>query len=329
MTIISKDINQAVDILNHEGLVAIPTETVYGLAGNIYSKKAIDEIFEMKQRPVSNPLIVHIKSLEQLDELAKDIPEKARLLAKTFWPGPLTLVLKKKSNVPDSITAGKDTVAIRMPNHPTTLALLQKLNFPLAAPSANPFGCISPTNALHVASYFNNTLQMVLDGGDCEDGIESTIIGFENNESILYRLGSISVEDIENVIGQIRIKNKQENAPNAPGMLSKHYAPLTPTFLSIDVAEFIKPLTDKKIGLLLFKEKITTVSVHHQEVLSEEGSLKKAASNLYAAMHRLDKLNLDMIVAERFPDSGLGKSINDKLERASYVENSILKKNIK
>jgi len=329
MTIISKDINQAVDILNHEGLVAIPTETVYGLAGNIYSKKAIDEIFEMKQRPVSNPLIVHIKSLEQLDELAKDIPEKARLLAKTFWPGPLTLVLKKKSNVPDSITAGKDTVAIRMPNHPTTLALLQKLNFPLAAPSANPFGCISPTNALHVASYFNNTLQMVLDGGDCEDGIESTIIGFENNESILYRLGSISVEDIENVIGQIRIKNKQENAPNAPGMLSKHYAPLTPTFLSIDVAEFIKPFTDKKIGLLLFKEKITTGSVHHQEVLSEEGSLKKAASNLYAAMHRLDKLNLDMIVAERFPDSGLGKSINDKLERASYVENSILKKNIK
>jgi L-threonylcarbamoyladenylate synthase len=320
MTIISRDINKAVGILNQEGLVAIPTETVYGLAGNIYSEKAINGIFEMKQRPFSNPLIVHIKSLEQLDELAKDIPEKARLLAETFWPGSLTLVLKKQSNVPDLITAGKDSVAIRIPNHPTTLALLEKLNFPLAAPSANPFGCISPTNALHVAEYFKNKLQMVLDGGDCENGIESTIIGFENSEPVLYRLGSICVEDIENVIGQIQIKNKQEHAPNAPGMLLKHYAPSTPTYLAEDVTQFIKIFSGKKIGLLLFKEKITAAAVHHQEVLSEEGNLKKAATNLYAAMHRLDKLNLDMIVAERFPDSGLGKSINDKLERASYIK---------
>lgn len=330
MTIISKDIFKAVNILNQKGLVAIPTETVYGLAGNIYSKKAINGIFEMKQRPFSNPLIVHIKSLEQLDELAKDIPEKARLLAETFWPGSLTLVLKKQSNVPDLVTAGKDTVAIRIPNHPITLALLGNLNFPLAAPSANPFGCISPTNALHVAAYFNNKLQMVLDGGDCENGIESTIIGFENSESVLYRMGSVCVEDIKNVIGQIQIKNKKENAPHAPGMLSKHYAPVTSTFLSIDVAQFIRSFPDKKIGLLLFKEKITAAAaVHHQEVLSEEGNLKKAATNLYAAMHRLDKLNLDMIVAERFPDSGLGKSINDRLERASYIKYSTLNKNVK
>ncbi|MFV7236050.1 L-threonylcarbamoyladenylate synthase [Flavobacterium sp. ZB4R12] len=317
MTIVSKDISKAARILIQEDLVAIPTETVYGLAGNIYSEKAIKAIFEMKQRPFFNPLIVHIKSVEQLDELAKDIPEKARLLAEKFWPGPLTMVLKKQESIPDLVTAGKDSVAIRIPNHATTLALLETLDFPLAAPSANPFGAISPTTALHVAEYFSEKLQLVLDGGDCQNGIESTIIGFENEEPVLYRLGSISVEDIEEVIGKIQIKNKKENAPDAPGMLSRHYAPATATFLESDVAQFIKGFPDKKIGLLLFKKRIENASVMHQEILSEKGDLKEATSHLYAAMHRLDKMDLDMIVAERFPDFELGKSINDRLERAT------------
>ncbi len=317
MVIISKDISKAAKILMEENLVAIPTETVYGLAGNIYSEKAIKAIFEMKQRPFFNPLIVHIKSIEQLDELAKDIPEKARLLAEKFWPGSLTMVLKKQESVPDLVTAGKDSVAIRIPNHSTTLELLEALNFPLAAPSANPFGAISPTKASHVAEYFEDKLQMVLDGGVCQNGIESTIIGFENGEPMLYRLGSISVEDIEAVIGKIQIKNKKENAPDAPGMLSKHYAPATATFLESDVAVFIKNFPEKRIGFLLFDKKIESSIVSHQEILSEKGDLKEAASNLYAAMHRLDKLDLDMIVAERFPDFGLGRSINDRLERAT------------
>jgi L-threonylcarbamoyladenylate synthase len=317
MTIVSKDISKAAEILNEENLVAIPTETVYGLAGNIYSEKAIRAIFEMKQRPFFNPLIVHIKSISQLDDLAKEIPEKARLLADKFWPGPLTMVLKKQDSVPDLVTAGKDSVAIRVPNHPKTLALLATLDFPLAAPSANPFGSISPTNAFHVVEYFGEKLRMVLDGGSCQNGIESTIIGFENEEAVLYRLGSISVEDIEGVIGKIQIKNKKENAPDAPGMLSKHYAPVTSTFLKSDVAKFIKGFPEKRIGLLLFKEKIESTTVIHQEVLSEKGDLKEAASNLYAAMHRLDTKELDMIVAEQFPDFELGKSINDRLERAT------------
>ena len=319
MTIISKDIFKAVNILNQEGLVAIPTETVYGLAGNIYSKKAINKIFEIKQRPLYNPLIVHVKSIEQLDELAKDIPEKAKLLAETFWPGSLTLVLKKQSSVPDLVTSGKDSVAIRIPNHPTALAVLKLLNFPFAAPSANPFGGISPTTALHVASYFNNKIPMVLDGGNCKNGIESTIIGFENDEAVLYRLGSITIEDVEKVIGKIKIKNKNQNNPLAPGMLIKHYAPSTATFLADDVTQFIKIISGKKVGLLLFKEKITSADIKHQVILSEKGDFKEAASKLYSAMHRLDKLNLDFIVAERFPDSGLGKVINDRLERACSV----------
>jgi L-threonylcarbamoyladenylate synthase len=317
MIIVSEDISKAAKILMEESLVAIPTETVYGLAGNIYSEKAIRAIFEMKQRPFFNPLIVHIKSIAQLDELAKDIPEKARLLADKFWPGPLTMVLKKQESVPDLVTAGKDSVAIRIPNHAATLALLELLDFPLAAPSANPFGCISPTSASHVVEYFGKKLRMVLDGGECHNGIESTIIGFENEEPVLYRLGSISVEDIEGVIGKVEIKNKKENAPDAPGMLTKHYAPTTPTFLESDVAKFIKRFPEKKIGLILFNKKIDSKNVIHQEILSEKGDLKVAASNLYASMHRLDKMELDMIVAEQFPDFELGKSINDRLERAT------------
>ncbi len=317
MTIISKDIQRAVEILNKEELVSIPTETVYGLAGNIYSEKAVSKIFEMKSRPLFNPLIVHIHAMEQLDQLASYIPPKARLLANSFWPGALTLVLKKNLQVPDSITAGKDSVAIRMPNHPVTLALLQQLNFPLAAPSANPFGCISPTTAKHVEAYFGTKLQMVLDGGSCKNGIESTIIGFEHDEPVLYRLGAISIEDIEDVIGQVDIKNKKEISPDAPGMLSKHYAPLTTTYLVTNVQESIQSFPNKKIGLLLFSKEINSPQIIHQEILSKSGDFKEAAANLYAALHLLDRLKLDVIIAERLPDIDLGKSINDRLERAT------------
>ena len=317
MTLISKDISKAVSFLNQEELVAIPTETVYGLAGNIYSEKAIKAIFEMKKRPFFNPLIVHIHSLNQLEELVQEIPEKARILANKFWPGSLTMVIKKKAIVPDLITAGKNSVAVRIPDHPVALELLKSLDFPLAAPSANPFGSISPTNAIHVADYFQNVLPMVLEGGDCRNGIESTIIGFENDEPVLYRLGSISLESIEKVIGKIQVKNKAEVAPNAPGMLSRHYAPSTTTYLENDLQKFIEQFPNQKIGVLTFENKIENASVVYQEVLSERGDLKEAMSNLYAALHRLDKMKLDLIVAEKFPDFELGKSINDRLERAT------------
>lgn len=317
MSIISTDINKAIQILNQNELVAIPTETVYGLAGNIYSEIAIKKIYTVKQRPLFNPLIVHVGSLQQLDELVEDIPEKAKILATTFWPGPLTMVLKKKKSVPDSVTAGKDTVAIRIPDHPITLQLLQMLDFPLAAPSANLFGLISPTHAEHVADYFQDDLPMILDGGSCKNGIESTIIGFENNEAILYRLGSLSIEDIENAIGSVKIRNNKEKSPDAPGMLSKHYAPKTPTFLEEDVATLVQKNKDKKLGVLLFDKPLENEITYHQEILSKNGDLKEAATNLYAALHRLDKMNLDIIIAQEFPNYGLGKSINDRLTRAT------------
>ncbi|MDP5231044.1 MAG: L-threonylcarbamoyladenylate synthase [Cellulophaga sp.] len=317
MTIISNDILKAKQLLENDDVVAIPTETVYGLAGNIFSEKAIQKIFKVKKRPHFNPLIVHTNSIEKVEALVSEFPEQAKKLAKAFWPGSLTLILKKKSNIPDLVTAGKDTVAVRIPNHAVTLQLLEKLAFPLAAPSANPFGSISPTSAAHVENYFKDSIKMVLQGGSCENGIESTIIGFENDEPVLYRLGSISIEEITAVIGEIKVKNKKEIAPNAPGMLERHYAPSTKTFLVKDVALFIKDYPNKRIGVITFSKKVLAPNIKKLVLLSEKKDLKEATSKLYQTLHDLDGLELDMIVAELFPDFGLGKSINDRLERAT------------
>ena len=317
MNIISKDIDKAVALLKQEDVVAIPTETVYGLAGNIYSEKAVRKIFEVKQRPLFNPLIVHVHAIEELKDLVCEFPQKARLLAEAFWPGSLTLILKKKTSVPNLITGGKPSVAVRIPKHPVTLELLQRLDFPLAAPSANPFNRISPTSSSHVESYFKGSLKMVLEGGECQNGIESTIIGFEAGEPVLYRLGSIAVEDIEQVVGPLSIKNKKEHAPDAPGMLVKHYSPQTKTILVENLDSFISRSTYSKIGAISFSETVKTLDKQKVQILSPSGDLKEAASNLYSALHQLDSLGLDLIVAQRLPEEGLGKSINDRLERAS------------
>lgn len=317
MSIISKDIQKAVQLLTENQLVAIPTETVYGLAGNIFSEKAIKSIFSTKKRPFFNPLIVHIPSIDSLSDLVTHVPEKAKLLAAAFWPGSLTLVLKKSNKIPNLITAGKDTVAVRVPNHPITLALLKKLPFPLAAPSANPFGSISPTKPTHVENYFRNSIKMVLDGGSCANGIESTIIGFENEEPVIYRLGALPLEEIEALVGAISIKNKKEEKPDAPGMLARHYAPKTSTFLVDDVTAEVKKHSEKKIGVLVFKSSLNNENIT-EIILSRKGSMQEAAANLYAAMHELDSKNLDIIIAERFSEFSLGKSINDRLKRATF-----------
>ena len=317
MTIISKDISKAVALLNADELVAIPTETVYGLAANIFSEKAIKSIFETKKRPFFNPLIVHIPSVELLPTIVSYVPEKAQQLADALWPGPLTLVLPKQSIIPDIITAGKETVAVRIPNHQMALELLNRLDFPLAAPSANPFGSISPTTAQHVNDYFKNDIQMVLDGGPCHRGIESTIIGFEGDEPVVYRLGSTSIEAIEAVVGSIEIKNKKEIAPDAPGMLERHYAPKTKTILVDNLSEAIEQYSDKRIGVLAIDKPSEQDDIVFQIVLSKSTDVHEAASKLYDALHQLDKQDLDLIIAERFPDFGLGKSINDRLQRAT------------
>ncbi len=313
---ITHHIPEAIKVLNNNGIVAIPTETVYGLAGNIYSEKAIKSIFEIKQRPFFNPLIVHISSLQKLADVAINVPEMAYTLASVFWPGPLTLVLDKHPNVPLLVTGGKNTVAVRVPNHPISLALLNQLDFPLAAPSANLFGQLSPTCAAHVLAGFKTNTPLILDGGVCQSGVESTIIGFENKQPIIYRLGAIALEDIENVVGKINLATHNNTEPNAPGMLSKHYAPRTKLIVTDSITDAIYNHNHLKIGLLLFSNKIV-YDLPYQEILSTSGNLVEAASNLYAALHRLDNLGLDIIIAEKLPNSGLGNTINDRLERGT------------
>jgi L-threonylcarbamoyladenylate synthase len=317
MALISTSILNVAALLNNNEIVAIPTETVYGLAGNAYSEIAVKKIFELKKRPFYNPLIVHIKSVTELETIATNIPEKAKLLADVFWPGPLTMVLQKQGIIPDLVTAGKNTVAVRVPNHPITLALLAELDFPLAAPSANPFSSISPTTSDHVANYFHDSLLTVLEGGECPSGIESTIIGFEKETAVLYRLGSTTIEEIEAVIGPLKINTHTETAPAAPGMLSKHYAPKTKTVLTKTISKEVMLYDKKRIGLLTYQSLFDHENIVSHEVLSPNGSLKIAASHLYSALHKLDQLNLDVIIAEQFPDYGLGKTINDRLERAT------------
>jgi L-threonylcarbamoyladenylate synthase len=225
--------------------------------------------------------------------------------------------LQKQSQIPDWITSGKQSVALRVPAHPLALALLQMLNFPLAAPSANPFSTISPTSAAHVEYYFNDLLPLILDGGECQKGIESTIIGFEDEVPVLYRHGSLPLEEIERLIGPVTIKNRNNVAPEAPGMLSKHYSPKTRLVLVEDLANALKKHEGKKLGVLSFGSTPNYKEVTCAEYLSVQADMEEAANQLYAALHRLDQANLDLIIAERLPDIGLGRSINDRLERAA------------
>jgi L-threonylcarbamoyladenylate synthase len=314
--VITSDLNQVKTALINGDIIALPTETVYGLAANIYLDSALEKVFKLKKRPSYNPLIVHISNSGILEQIAKNIPAKARELANVFWPGPLTLVLEKQDQIPNRITAGKPTVAVRVPNHPIALQLLKSLNFPLAAPSANPFGSLSPTSAKHVALYFKEEINFILDGGPCFCGLESTIIGFENDKPILYRHGAISIEEIEKIIGPIKIKNQNSKNPSAPGMLTRHYAPKTQIQINDDISLALAQNPDKKIGVLSFRKNKKIKTEIHQEVLSISGDLNEASKNLYAALHRLDQMNLDLIISPFFPEKGLGKTINDRLKRA-------------
>ena len=314
---IGKDIIFAAECLKKDRLVAIPTETVYGLAGNAFSETAVRKIFETKNRPLHNPLIVHISSVEFLHRIASEVPEKAKQLADAFWPGSLTMVLPKHDDIPDIVSAGKPTVGVRIPNHEMTYKLLQSLPFPLAAPSANPFGYISPTQPRHVQKILGRQIAYTLDGGECDKGLESTIIGFESGEPVLYRHGAIPKEEIEKVVGPINEITKSESSPNAPGMLLQHYSPATDFVLVDDLPSVLQNYENKRIGLLVLKAEDSWKEKHKVIELSPNHQLEEAAQRLFNAMHQLDELNLDLIIAERLPNIGLGRAINDRLERAA------------
>lgn len=314
MARIGTDIAEAARLLQAGGLVAVPTETVYGLAANAYDAEAVLGIFEAKRRPAFDPLIVHARDRAQADRIVRDVPRQAEALMDRFWPGPLTLVLPKRAEVPDIVTSGLDTVGIRMPAHPLTRSLLDVLPFPLAAPSANPFGYVSPTTAQHVADQLGDQVPYILDGGPCAVGVESTILGWENGACVLYRPGGVPVEDIEAVIGRVHGSDGHRPVlPVAPGMLASHYAPRTPVVIG-DVPALLARHAHQRVVIISFQRRH---QAQDNEVLSPAGDLHEAARALFAALRRADASGADLIVAELFPDEGLGRAINDRLRRAA------------
>jgi L-threonylcarbamoyladenylate synthase len=313
MAEIGKDIKKAKQLLESEELVAIPTETVYGLAGNALNPKSVLKIFKVKERPEFDPLIIHVPSLFAAEKYVDHLPDIAVKLAQKFWPGPLTILLKKKHIIPDLVTSGLDTVGLRCPDHTLTRELLEALDFPLAAPSANPFGYVSPTTPQHVQDQLGERIQYILDGGPARVGIESTIIGFENKTPVVYRMGGLSIETLERELGEIKVQLHSSSNPKAPGQLKSHYAPSKRLIVG-NIEELLQKYPAHCSSILSFQKDYHSP---HQIILSRSGSLDEAAQNLFASLRSLDKIPADIILAELLPEEGLGRAINDRLRRAS------------
>lgn len=296
--------------------MAIPTETVYGLAGNALDSIVVTKIFEAKQRPAFDPLIVHIPDPNKIQTYALNIPQAAYDLADVFWPGPLTILLEKSLSISDLVTSGLSRVGLRCPDHQLTLELLGNLTFPLAAPSANPFGYISPTTAEHVGRQLGDKVAYILDGGACKVGIESTVVGFENEQAVIYRRGGIDKKSIARITGKLVEKIVSSN-PSAPGQLTQHYAPRKPLWLG-DIDDLLNKIGSQKVGLLLFEK---SRGERIEKVLSSTGDINEAARNLFAALRALDESEAEIILAESVPEVGLGPAINDRLQRAAATKN--------
>lgn len=316
MAIIGTDVEKAIQLLNHNELVAIPTETVYGLAANALEEEAITKIFEAKNRPFFDPLIIHTHDLKNIIHLVKEIPKILMDISQSFMPGPLTILLEKSDAIPDLITAGSDKVAVRIPNHPLTLSLLRSLDYPLAAPSANPFGYISPTTAKHVQDQLGDKIEYILDGGECIVGLESTIIEWNEDHLNVLRKGGVPVESLYQFADKIEIMESSSSNPAAPGMLKSHYAPKVPMMVNPTV-ESIGEYNIGRIGVLAFQKAKSIIPLENQLILSKEGDLHEAARNLFSYMRMLDNMDIDLIISELLPEEGLGRAINDKLRRAA------------
>lgn len=311
-----ENIAEAARFLREGRLVAFPTETVYGLGADAFNPLAVARIFEVKNRPTFDPIIVHIADLAQLAELVSEIPEIARRLIERFWPGPLTLVLPKTDRVPDIVTAGLPTVAVRMPAHPVALALIRAADRPVAAPSANRFGYLSPTTAEHVLAQLDGKADLILDGGPCPVGVESTVLDLTADAPTVLRPGGLAVEELAKVVGPVRVATGPTERPKAPGQLERHYAPRTPLVVFTDRA-YPDPAGRRAGLLLLARPDEPPAGFAAVEWLSESGDLREAAANLFAALHRLDRANLDLIYAQAVPEVGLGRAIMDRLRKAA------------
>ena len=311
------DIYKAAELLIDDELVAIPTETVYGLAGNAFSIEAIAGIYKVKQRPHTNPLIVHVADIEQLKKVVTYVPDLAMKLLDKFSPGPITLLLPKQNKVPDLATNYQPLVAIRIPDNELTLSLLNLLPFPLVAPSANKFMSISPTSTKHVLQQLNGEIPYILDGGNCKKGVESTIVSIQDDTIFIHRLGAVTIEDLRTITPNISIYTP-EGRTVSPGTLSHHYSPAVPVILTNNPDAIIRQSIHRKIGLLVLDTPEHTYDRRViTQVLSRTGSMEEAARNLYSALYFLDNQKPDVIIAQRMPAKGMGNTINDRLSRAA------------
>jgi len=309
-----EDIEHAARIISDGGLVAFPTETVYGLGANALNPVAVAKIFEAKERPTFDPLIVHIASLEDLKKLTSELDEKVMILAERFWPGPLTMVLPKSDLVPDLVTSDLPTVGIRMPDHPVALELIRRAGCPIAAPSANKFGQLSPTTAAHVRKQLPH-IDYILDGGKTAVGIESTIVSVEADKCVVLRPGRITPEEIRAALPGVEVESKALNDKIvAPGLLKSHYSPKKPLFILSNETHL--PLHS---GLILHSNAETPLNATRIVRTSENKSLLEVASGLFAALHILeDDPNISQIWIEPVAETGLGVAIMDRMKKAAY-----------
>lgn len=307
-----ENIARGARIIRSGGLVAFPTETVYGLGANALDAKAVARIFEVKQRPSFDPLIVHVSGQEMLGRVVAQVPEQAARLMEKFWPGPLTLVMPKSPAIPGIVTSGLETVAVRMPNHPAALELLRRALVPIAAPSANPFGYLSPTRAEHVERMLGDQVDLILDDGATRFGVESTIL-LIGDPPVVLRFGAVAVEELEEQVGPVAVSLGENATPLAPGQLLRHYSPRT----RIVIAHLEDVPLEKRAGSGFLALRRAPEGFKRAVVLSGSGDLKEAAAGLFEALHQLDQEGLEAIYAEPVPEVGLGRAIMDRLRRAS------------
>lgn len=310
-------IQEAAEIIRTGGLVAFPTETVYGLGADACNPIAVARIFEVKNRPSIDPLIVHVADAEEARLYGDFSYRFAPELMTKFWPGPLTMVVRRSGVVPPIVTAGLDTVAIRVPSHPSALALIQAAGRAVAAPSANPFGYVSPTQADHVSEQLADRIDLILNGGPCTVGVESTILSLAEPTPRILRAGGVTVEQLEAVVGALEHSAEQGARPEAPGQLRRHYATRTRLQILRDDDPRAKPGQDERVGLLTLVPLHRLLPYASVEVLSDSGDMREAAANLFAALRRLDSQGLDRLVAHPIPEIGLGVAIMDRLRRCS------------
>ena len=319
-------IREAAGIIRKGGLVAFPTETVYGLGADAGNAVAVARIFEAKRRPRIDPLIVHAADMESARRYG-NFPDAALPLMEKFWPGPLTLVAGRTSLVPSIVTAGLDTVAIRVPAHPAALALIRAAGCAIAAPSANPFGYVSPTEAVHVAEQLGDAVDLILDGGASAIGVESTILSFEASGPVILRAGGTPVEDIRFILGGTDIRIESVLRPSVPGQMKRHYSTRTPLEI-IEIAENCNSAQrvekqEERVGLLTLTLMEDASHYAAVEILSPAGDLREAAAGLFRALRRLDSLSLDRIVARPVPEMGLGLAIMDRLRRCAAAAETV------